>query len=102
MNDSFTHDQTTVLITSLIDMLAIKNEEIELSEAYTASLYKVIDGLDAEITSLKAKAKAKTPKAPKVAKVEAPAPKNKGGRPKKVVTEAPAKRKPGRPKKVVG
>jgi hypothetical protein len=110
MNDSFTHDQTTVLITSLIDMLAIKNEEIELGEAYTASLYKVIDGLDAEITSLKAKAKAKTPKvtkvtkvakAPKVAKVEAPAPKNKGGRPKKVVTEAPAKRKPGRPKKVV-
>jgi hypothetical protein len=104
MNDSFTHDQTTVLITSLIDMLAIKNEEIELGEAYTTSLYKIIDDLGEEITSLKAKMRAKTPKvvkAPKVAKIEAPAPKNKGGRPKKVVTEAPAKRKPGRPKKAV-
>ena len=114
MNEIFNEDQTKVLITSLVDMLAIKNEEIELGEAYAASLYKVIDGLDAEITSLKAKAKAKTPKvtkvtkAPKVAKVtkEPDLPIVKSikmvrGLPKKVATEAPAKRKPGRPKKAV-
>jgi hypothetical protein len=109
MNDSFTHDQTTVLITSLIDMLAIKNEEIELSEAYTTSLYKIIDGLGEEITSLKAKMRAKTPKAnkmPKVAKVtkEPDLPIVKSikmvrGLPKKAVA-VPVKRKPGRPKKV--
>jgi hypothetical protein len=87
---------------------------LELKSAKTA-----IDRLEIELAAAKKAAKAlKAPKAldlpivksvkvirgdlPKVAKGEAPAPKNKGGRPKKVVTEAPAKRKPGRPKKVVG
>jgi hypothetical protein len=88
MKDSFTHDQTTVLITSLIDMISVKNEEIELNEAYTTSLYNVIDQLNDEIASLKTKLKAKSPKVPKITKVT------------KEALPAPVKRKPGRPKKV--
>ena len=112
METSFNQEQVTILVKTLIDAINSKNEEIELSESYANMLGDVIDQLNDEIMSLKAKAKAKTPKvtkAPKVAKVtkEPDLPIVKSikmvrGLPKKVAIEPPVKRKPGRPKKVVG
>ena len=99
MKDSFTHDQTTVLVTSLIDMISIKNEEIELNEAYTTSLYSVIDQLNDEIVSLKAKMKAKTPKASKASKAPKSSIISKAEAQK--ISSAIGKRGPGRPKKMV-
>jgi hypothetical protein len=109
METSFNQEQVTILVKTLIDAINSKNEEIELSESYANMLGDVIDQLNDEITSLKAKAKAKTPKVTKAPKVttEPDLPIVKSikmvrGLPKKVAIEPPVKRKPGRPKKVVG
>jgi hypothetical protein len=117
----FGHEDYIALIRNLNDIISIKEEKIgELDEAGCDALEKIedmtfqqelmeikIDGYVAEIKELKKQLakSAKVTKAPKVAK-EPGLPIVKSikmvrGLPKKVATEAPAKRKPGRPKKVV-
>ena len=120
----FGHEDYITLIRNLNDIISIKEEKIdELDEAGCDALEKIedmtfqqqlmeiqIDGYVAEIKELKKQLakSAKVTKAPKVAKVtkEPDLPIVKSikmvrGLPKKVATEAPAKRKPGRPKKSV-
>lgn len=88
MNDFFTHDQTTTLITTLLNSIKSKNFEIEMDNDHISFLRDCIDQKDKEIDALKAKLKATKTKAPKKAKEPAAAP-------------APVKRGRGRPKKAV-
>jgi hypothetical protein len=70
-------------------------EEAESSELELKSARCIIDRLEAELAAAK-----KAARVVKAANGEAPAPKKKGGRPKKAAV-APVKRGRGRPKKAV-
>lgn len=93
MNDFFTHDQTTTLITTLLNSIKSKNFEIEMDNDHISFLRDCIDQKDKEIDALKAKLKdIKATKKPKVTKV---------AKEPKVALPAPVKRGRGRPKKAV-
>lgn len=102
MDVSFTLDQTSTLIITLLNSIKSKNFEIEMGDDHIRFLRDCIDQKDQEIDALKAKLKAtkvtkvtkvtKAPKAPKssiISKAEA-----------QKISSAIGKRKPGRPKKV--
>ncbi|CAB5220095.1 hypothetical protein UFOVP231_55 [uncultured Caudovirales phage] len=98
-----------IIIESLIMKIREQSEDLDSAEDNIDHLANSLNQaqqynakLVEELTALKKASKAlKVPKVAKALEVEAPAPKSKGGRPKKIVA-APAKRKLGRPKKAVG